>query len=397
VTGRDIGLAVGTAQIRGRSYIFSEDDPYLFIDLDDVRCPVTGRVHPVAIAFLAHLGPTWIEVSQSGTGLHAVYFGELPGDLVEPDPVIDDEPWGANEKKPQIEFYSSTTVGVLTGKTVPGATQEVRECDQDALRSILDATGYLTPTTSPGLPESPTLNPPGNDDFSCSDTVTDDVTTVFNALDAIDARRVAEETIVREWIDPPGQECRAFVPTWAPSGYNGTAVYCTENGFTDSGKRGGRGGPVIMMAIALGIISDRGAEPGEVSGRDFFRCIEQLRKHGFDLPQYVPDGDTTTLYLNVLSDFAPGDTDPFENPESCLIACLEARQNGAVPEEAEPPTLALHPIIKYVSGVEPDAAVIDDGTRALARDVFTDLTVEAACNQLGLEVLDEAVREGRDG
>lgn len=398
VTGREIGLAVGTTEITHRSYIFSEDDPYLFVDLDDVRCPVTGEVHPVAIAFLVHLGPTWIEVSSSGTGLHAVYAGDLPGNMVEAKPVVDDEPWGANDEVPQIEFYDATSVGILTGMTVPGAPREVRECDSSALRSILDATNHLdddddSDTGSNAL-NGPTLNSRETGDVSHSITVTDDMEAVFTAINDLDARRVAEETIVREWIDPAGQSNRAFVPVWAPSGYDGTAVYCTGDRFTDSGKRDGYGGPVIMAAIDLGIISDRGAEPGDVTGRDFFRCVAHLYDLGFDVPHYVPDGDTTQLYLDVIKEHAPDGTDPFENPESCLVACLEARQKEVVPEEAEPPSLALVPIIEYVSGVEVSSTEVDDGVRALAHDVFDELTVEMAHERFGLDVLHDTAENG---
>jgi len=243
ITGDDVEYALPTSESAYRVFIFTKNDPFVFVDMDDVRCPETGEVHPAAVAFLAVLGPTWIEVSSSGTGLHAVYRGELPEGLKEPTLQIDDDVWGSitpdvdeteEDVLPVIELYDTKRkVGVMTGAKVPGAPVEVNDCDSPALRSILKAHNELT--SNNGRPTSddvvvPDLDTGGDGDDDCgSKGVTDDVEDVFNAIDDLDARDVADQTIVREWKDARNASKRAFVPTWAPRDYNGEANYCTES------------------------------------------------------------------------------------------------------------------------------------------------------------------------
>jgi len=397
ITGPEVDRAALGTDITNRAYIFAEDDEFLFADLDDVRCPETGKVHPVAVAFLALLGPTWVEVSRSGTGLHAVYVGELPGDMAQATPTIDDEPWGAitpdddednADVLPQIELYDAKRKpGVLTGKTVPGAPIEVRECDGTVVEAFLEAHGEVP---DPDRPEdyTPEEFRDMKRDTDTSDgvdaDVTDDVEELYSAIDSLDARDVADQTIVREWLDPPGTEHRAFVPTWAPSGYKGQAVYCTDEKFVDTGKRGGWGGPVIMAAIDKRMISDGGAEPGDVTGEDFADCVDHLRSLGFSIPEYVPDGDSSQLYIDVLGGYAEPGEDPYQDPDDCLMASLRAKEDDAVPADADPPTLAVNALIEHAFGYPPGSDFIDDGARGFARDLFAELTPPEAREEFGL-------------
>ena len=410
VTGDDVKYAVPTSESAYRVFIFTKNDPFVFVDMDDVRCPETGAVHPAAIAFLAVLGPTWVEVSSSGTGLHSVYRGELPEGLKQPTLQIDDGVWGSitpgvdeteEDVLPAIELYDTARkVGVLTGATVPGSPGEVNECDAAALRNILDAHGEF-PDENAGRdgdtgPTVPDLNTGGDSERSGDTGITDDMEDVFDAINDLDARDVADQTIVREWLDSRNASERAFVPTWAPSGYDGAANYCTEEWWTDTGHRDGWGGPLIMAAIDLKIISDNGASPGDVKGReDVQRCVEHLRNHGFDIPEYVPGGDSSTLYMDVIGTYAPGDADPYGDPNDCLEACLRAREDGAVPDGADVPVLALHPVIDGVLGVSADSHAVDDGTRSLARDVVDELTINSA-RERGLIPSADAGNGGED-
>ncbi len=59
-------------------YIQREDDPFVFVDRDDVRDPEIGEIHPIFEAILEHLGVTYADISTSGAGVHAVYRGEIP-------------------------------------------------------------------------------------------------------------------------------------------------------------------------------------------------------------------------------------------------------------------------------------------------------------------------------
>jgi hypothetical protein len=124
-------------------YIQRNDSPLAFVDGDDVRCPKTGSVHPAFLAILEHLGETYADVSTSGTGVHAVYEGELPVDGEGQATFdIDTEPWGANDSVPTVEMYADKHVCVMTGNHVPGTPRETAEWDADALRAILEAAGY---------------------------------------------------------------------------------------------------------------------------------------------------------------------------------------------------------------------------------------------------------------
>lgn len=70
----DAALAAYAAQPdawAGIGFVFSEDDPFVFVDLDDCRDPSTGAYSDHARQIVAALPGAW-EVSQSGTGLHGV-------------------------------------------------------------------------------------------------------------------------------------------------------------------------------------------------------------------------------------------------------------------------------------------------------------------------------------
>lgn len=112
------------------------------------------------------------------------------------------------------------------------------------------------------------------------------------------------------------------------------------------------------------------------------------------LDEYVPDGDSATLYMDVLGTYAPVDADPYGDPNDCLEACLRAREDGAVPVDADAPTLALHSVIDGVLGVSADSHAVDEGTRDLAQNVFDDLSIVTA-RERGL--IQPAAGNGGDG
>ncbi|WP_458211034.1 hypothetical protein, partial [Haladaptatus sp. NG-SE-30] len=119
-----------------------------------------------------------------------------------------------------------------------------------------------------------------------TDETTDDIRDIFAALDRLDARRVADRTIVHSWNDNAGTSDgnRAFVPTWGP-GANGTANIVNSEIWQDTGSKGGYGGPVVMALIAAGDIQPGEATP-RVSGEKWWTGIERLRELGFDVPKY---------------------------------------------------------------------------------------------------------------
>lgn len=60
----------------GCGYVFTRGDGLVFVDLD--HCLAKGEPKPWAAPLVAQLGVSYMEVSPSGTGLHAFYVGELP-------------------------------------------------------------------------------------------------------------------------------------------------------------------------------------------------------------------------------------------------------------------------------------------------------------------------------
>jgi len=272
-------------RLAGLAFIQREDDPLAFVDGDDVRCPETGEVHPVFEAFLEHLGVTYADISVSGAGVHAVYLGSLPEGVKQAVWEIDDEPWGANDDLPAIEIYDGKHVCIATGEHVPGTPDDAGRWDDDALEAILAANDQHPTRASADDYEEFDASDYEASATSSSET-TEDIRDVYAALDRLDAQRVAERTIVDEWLEPSHADYRAFVPTWAPSGYDGTANFVTSDVWKDSGTRGGKGGPACMAAIDAGLVTDRDC-PRRVNGETWWKAVDHLRELGFDIPEYV--------------------------------------------------------------------------------------------------------------
>jgi hypothetical protein len=120
-----------------------------------------------------------------------------------------------------------------------------------------------------------------------ADETTTDIRDVYAAIDRLDARRVAEDTIVSEWLDDRGHK-RTFAPVWAPAGYDGTANFVDRDKFVDTGGRGGRGGPAVMAAIDAGLVRDTEC-PRAVRGSTWFDAVDHLRELGYSIPKLEDD------------------------------------------------------------------------------------------------------------
>lgn len=110
-------------------------DNIVLIDLDDVRDPETGDVHPAAEEILDR-ADTFCELSQSGKGYHLFVFGSLPHEMREFIEQIDDDPYVGDEP-PKVEIYDCPRVCAVTGDHVDGFPTEVHE-GQDYLEYIVD-------------------------------------------------------------------------------------------------------------------------------------------------------------------------------------------------------------------------------------------------------------------
>jgi hypothetical protein len=292
VDGETVGMAETDPRVDGRAFLQQPDDPYAYVDGDDVRDPATGEVHPAFIDALEQLGLTYADVSTSGAGVHANFRGDLPDGVKQATWDLDTEPWGENDELPSIEIYAGKRVCVATGEHVPGTPTDVREWDDDALRTLLDENDQLPePRDDPVAAREAFDLEDYEPTASETDDVTDDIRDVFVALDRLDARRVAEDTIVHSWNDTASTsgDNRAFVPTWGVNA-TGTANIVNREIWQDTGG-GGYGGPVVMALIAAGELSPGRATPRDATGSLWFEGIDYLRDLGYSVPRYVSGGD----------------------------------------------------------------------------------------------------------
>lgn len=61
----------------GLGFVLSDVDNIVCIDLDHAMNPLTGRLEPWAAAIVRDAGATFVEVSQSGTGLHIFGYADV--------------------------------------------------------------------------------------------------------------------------------------------------------------------------------------------------------------------------------------------------------------------------------------------------------------------------------
>lgn len=86
----------------GIGFVFTHDDPFVGVDLDDCRNLETGKIDSWAVAIIEQL-KSYTEISLSGTGVHILVKGSLPP---------------AGRKKGDIEMYDSGRYFVVTGRHV---------------------------------------------------------------------------------------------------------------------------------------------------------------------------------------------------------------------------------------------------------------------------------------
>lgn len=358
------------ADVGGLVFIQLETDPFVFVDGDDVRCPDTGKVHPEFLDLLDRLGLTFADVSTSGAGVHAYYRGGLPADETVADWQLDSEPWGSNDDLPAVEIYSGKHVCLTTGDRVAGTPDEVRPWDTEAAHALVEQhdaqsedeytslDAYDSAVRSQG--EQAASDTGGSGGGSGGGT------TPVDAVDHLNAQDVAERTIVADWTSgaSTSEGEKAFLPIWGSASDSGTANIVNRDWWVDTGDHGGSGGPIEMAAIDLGLLDERHAEPGAVTGEDWWQAYEHLQDLGFDLPDRGGQTEHSDYYDAPLGDLVDGD--PWSDPDAMLEACLQARARGVVEEEADPPTLALIPVARELL----DETEVSGGVRGELIDVY---------------------------
>lgn len=116
-------------------FVFTRDDPFFFIDIDD--CAVPGGWSPVALDLCGRFAGAAVEISQSGTGLHIIGTGDAG-------------PSDARRKKSPLRFdlYTEGRFVSLTGAGIIGDAATRHDAALAALvsehlqRDASDASGW---------------------------------------------------------------------------------------------------------------------------------------------------------------------------------------------------------------------------------------------------------------
>lgn len=311
-SGSDVEMVLEDPRFDYPVFIQSPDDPYAHIDGDDVRDPETGEVHPAFIEILDQVGPTFLEVSSSGRGIHAVYKGELPEDVKESSWQLGPDPVAGADDPPSVEFYHRKRNLVMTGDHVSGSPETVAAWDHETVEELVfeNDDSLLSEEEKEEAEERIEVSTNREDydlegyepDVTSANEVTRDIRDVFSALERIDARNVAADTIVREWNDDASTsgENRAFDPVWGGKG-NGTANIVNREVWQDTGDQAGYGTPAVMAAIDAGVMDEKRANPRRLTGEDWWEAVDHLRNLGYSIPEYShPDSDGESEPLSMV-------------------------------------------------------------------------------------------------
>ena len=114
----------------GIGYVFSADDPFVGIDLDDCIAD-DGTIHEWAVDILATMG-SYAEVSPSGTGIKVWVKGTIPRSL----------------KTKQTEIYDRARYFTVTGRLVDGAPLAIRSVNGE-LTKLYEALQPARPAETP--------------------------------------------------------------------------------------------------------------------------------------------------------------------------------------------------------------------------------------------------------
>ncbi len=111
---------------------------------------------------------------------------------------------------------------------------------------------------------------------------------------------------------------------------------------------------------------------------DYRRVVRRAEGAGLDTGRtdHLDDSPTSGYYDVDLQDYTETEQSPYADPDVMLAACLRARAAGAVEEDAEPPTLALIPIVRDAGKTE-NPGDMGPGLRSMAIEAFQeDLTID---------------------
>lgn len=245
----------------GLGFVLTDEDPYLFIDYDDVR-DESGRLLDRVHKHLERL-VSYSAISTSGSGIHVYTRAALSEDVKS---VVGDLDPGS------IEIYDNKRFIALTGKHIKSTPLGVTNSQEvvDALEDFFAKVHSSTPTESDIGYEGPV-------DVSAIEE-TSDVEVVFEAIRRISPGDIQlRSTLTEERADGTA----SYDPMWADS-KSGTRLAELEDRWV---YREGMYGLDALQVVALeeGIIESVTDYPSE---SEFWKAVDALRDRGAKIPHY---------------------------------------------------------------------------------------------------------------
>ena len=136
-------LSMYPQHYQGLGFVFTEADPFAFIDLDNVK--VGTQWNPLVQEALNKV-PSWSEFSQSGEGVHIIAKAT-----------------GASAKTQGLELYQYGRFVAMTGRQIPDTPKTVNDCQSgiDWFRDLIRKQGgneERPPTRAPDNPVQQALD-----------------------------------------------------------------------------------------------------------------------------------------------------------------------------------------------------------------------------------------------
>ena len=151
---------------------------------------------------------------------------------------------------------------------------------------------------------------------------------------------------------------------------------------------------VVKAARALGLVDEddlveREADDGSTyqvlpDAETYNAALELIEDAGLEHGRDHADTDTTpdsAAFMDVLPEYAPDDRSTYTDPDAQLAACVAAAADGAVPGDAELPTLALKRVVAEITMQDTEHVSLDDvsaGVLSMARDLFGEAVADPA-------------------
>lgn len=104
--------------VDGLGFVFTNRDPFVGVDLDACRNPVTGELSPLAHEITTTLD-SYTEVSPSGLGVHVLAKADLPG---------------TRRRRGNLEVYDDARFFTITGRHLDHTPQTLRDRSDELVR-----------------------------------------------------------------------------------------------------------------------------------------------------------------------------------------------------------------------------------------------------------------------